>query len=307
MSTTTDTVRVSGPEELLSIIPHLLGFQPENSVILVFMTDDAVTLTMRMDDTIALSSERDMRAAFQRGILHEPEAVAAVVWSENPSAILRADIIGDVLADLGVHVQDVLTVKGGRWKSALCTAPECCPPEGKPLPTDTIAAVEMVAHGSAPAASRDAAVPDLTPRGEAGSNPPKGDQAVLDAVERALEMTPEELAEALHSIRVRDAILWDLAQDGIDYGPWLDALAAATRASRPDSAAPAATTFALVAYLSGNGLSAGKALEVAIESDPDYSLSALLVTTISAGVPPKVLREALQQITREECLTGVKE
>lgn len=96
-----------------------------------------------------------------------------------------------------------------------------------------------------------------------------------------------EVASALCDHRVRDACLqWCTGRDAAGAERLWLALVRATPA--PHRAEPAAL-LALVAYLRGDGALAGLALDVALQSCPDHSLSGLLRTALEGGLAPEVL------------------
>ena len=63
---------------------------------------------------------------------------------------------------------------------------------------------------------------------------------------------------------------------------WRDLL----RMAPPKFVAPVASLFAAIAYENGEGALAHRALDRAIEDQPDYSLSRLLRRVFSSGWPP---------------------
>lgn len=44
-----DTLSVRGPADLIGAVPYLLGFAPEQSLVLVAMKDTALIVTVRID------------------------------------------------------------------------------------------------------------------------------------------------------------------------------------------------------------------------------------------------------------------
>jgi hypothetical protein len=61
----------------------------------------------------------------------------------------------------------------------------------------------------------------------------------------------------------------------------------------------------LLAWLIGDGARALVALERAGADDPSYSLAALLSASIGGGLPPSLWRQAMTDLTREECRFGM--
>lgn len=77
-------VRASGPEDLLSLIPYLLGFQPVESLVIVMLRDQRVVLTARID-VPTQADEFDHVAAHFTAVAdrHQVEACVAAVYSQD--------------------------------------------------------------------------------------------------------------------------------------------------------------------------------------------------------------------------------
>jgi len=60
----------------------------------------------------------------------------------------------------------------------------------------------------------------------------------------------------------------------------------------------------VVAWLLGDGARATMAIERARTDDPDYTLAALVEASLAAGLPPGAWRDAMGDLTREECRFG---
>lgn len=184
------TVQISDPGEIAAGIPHLLGFRPEESLVLISLTGPSggrVGLTVRAD-----IPPRAHIPALTRTLTHSirtdrPAAVLVVVVSEAPDEPLlgRARPAGapasaevdlphrrlvrrmvSTLADAGVPVRDALLVRAGRWWSYEC-ARRCCSPEaGTPLPaTVTELEVASVAAGTVVAGRREELSDRIAPLG----------------------------------------------------------------------------------------------------------------------------------------------
>ncbi len=178
-------LRVRGPAAVPALVPHLLGFEPERSMVLIGLGEgDAVRVTLRFDllpeEDEALIDEA--MAAYTQSFVAIRAAgavrVLLLVIPQGPGAEWPLDyLIGlphrrlalavrDRLEGLGLPVADVLCVVGDRFRSYECDDPVCCPPDGRPTGTEesTLVEAELVAAGSAPLPSRDALVESLAPR-----------------------------------------------------------------------------------------------------------------------------------------------
>ena len=112
------------------------------------------------------------------------------------------------------------------------------------------------------------------------------------------------VAVGLGDIRVRDTVLWDLMQPTADTSAAIASLAKTVRHAPEGHVAPAATVLAICHWTTGDGARANVALQRADDDDPDYSLAALVRTSLSTGLPPQTWRDALAGLTRDTCRHG---
>jgi Domain of unknown function (DUF4192) len=141
-------VRISDPGEVAAGLPHLLGFRPVESVVLIGLggaSGGRVGLTVRAD--IPPPRHAAARAgALARGVAtDEPAAVLVAVVSEAPDVpatpggvdLPHRDLVHELVVTLAaedIPVRDALLVRGGRWWSYDCPHPCCAPDAGTPLP-----------------------------------------------------------------------------------------------------------------------------------------------------------------------------
>jgi hypothetical protein len=154
------TVRLSEPGEIAAALPHLIGFRPRESLVVVGLRRGRTRrfgLTARIDVPPA-----EHRAAMVGGLVHalmtdRPAAVVLAVVSEadddladdrwpggadrRPTLPHRDLVHEAVLAFAGrsVPVQEALLVRRGRWWSYDCPRACCAPTAGTPLPGGTSA------------------------------------------------------------------------------------------------------------------------------------------------------------------------
>lgn len=306
---TTPDLTVRGPAGMVSIIPHLCGFTPNESLVLVWMREGIITLAMRIDVDLIDEDTDAIYESIKAGVTHGPTEVAAVIWSERTDVDDAAIRVARAIERTEVYLVDVLHVRGDRWWSVLCDDPTCCGPEGHEIDHYSAEVASMTAFGAAPLPSREDALVDLAPTGEARTQAPTFDKVtelidwrkqVTDAPEK---LEPADLAGALHDIRVRDTLLWDMTQEGSTQ-EWEDMFAAATRASHPDDAAPAATCYAICRWLRGGGPAVYTALDVMEKADPFYSMGALVKLSVTKGLPPNKWAEMMTVLPRDTMLLG---
>jgi hypothetical protein len=171
-------VRISDPGELAAAVPHLLGFRPSESVVLIALggrTGNRVGLTARADippPDLAVKLAGDL---VRRIRSDSPAAVVVALVSEAPDEpagplgvfrpeaglphrpLLRA--LTAALTAAALPLREALLVRGGRWWSYDCPERCCAPGAGTPLPGGVTALeAASVVSGSVVAADREALV-----------------------------------------------------------------------------------------------------------------------------------------------------
>jgi hypothetical protein len=163
-------VQISDPGEVAAALPHLLGFRPEESVVIVGLggpSGGRVGLTVRAD-LPPPQHAAPLAAALARGVAtDDPTAVLVAVVSEADDEPDRSggvdlphrDLVHAVVvtfADRAIPVRDVLLVRRGRWWSYDCPDACCAPGAGTPLPGGvSTLEVASVATGQVLAQSRE--------------------------------------------------------------------------------------------------------------------------------------------------------
>lgn len=131
-------LRVGSPVSLLAVVPHLLGFMPGRSLVVIGTEapKGQVKLALRYDlpDPPAEETVRDITE-------HAAEVLAAqhvedvVMIGYGPAALVvpLADEFRKAAAVHGLTLAEILRVQDQRYWSYLCDKPDCCPPEGTPF------------------------------------------------------------------------------------------------------------------------------------------------------------------------------
>ncbi len=163
-------VTVTGPAQVISLVPWLLGFQPGNADLVVIGTAPPrgrVTLTWRWDlpgpaaQVLAAQARRAVAALAVQGCTR----VVAVGFGPGRLVAPAIALIRQAVTAAGLEIGDLLRAHGGRYWSYLCTSPKCCPPEGTPYDPDTsaVTAAYQAAGAPPPQASRDAVAATIAP------------------------------------------------------------------------------------------------------------------------------------------------
>lgn len=332
MTTTppTDTgIRITESADLLAAVPHLLGFHPVDSLVVIGLHGQepmSIGVTLRVDlppprhydivtDQLALPLvERGTDSAVLIIVGAQPDATTG-----GPPCRALMIHLEAAFADAGIAVVHRLwaprVAKGIRW---------CCYDDADcggllPDPTATPLAAASVVAGTVTMPSREAVVATLAPE----SPPVLARRAhLLDAVSRDAEpgddsieigldrlttvraaidsaideppiLTDEDvlvLMDALADHRVRDACL---VQDDDEHRLGAERLwTALVRATPNPERAEPASLLAFYTYLRGDGVLTGIALEQAEKADPGHRLTVLLRESLQAGLPPQQLLKA---------------
>lgn len=332
MTTTppTDTgIRITQSADLLAAVPHLLGFHPVDSLVVIGLHGHepmSIDVTLRVDlpppqhydllaDQLALPlAERGTDSA----VLIIVGAVPDASTSDPPCRALMIHLEA-AFADAGIAVVHRLwaprVAKGIRW---------CCYDDADcggllPDPTATPLAAAAVVAGTVTMPNREAVVATLAPDSppalarraqlleavSRGSEPGSDSVALgldrLTTVRAAIDSAVDEppiltdedvlvLMDALADHRVRDACL---IQDDEEHRLGAERLwTALVRATPSPERAEPASLLAFYTYLRGDGVLTGIALEQAEKADPGHRLTALLRESLQAGLPPQQLVKA---------------
>ncbi|GAB3874938.1 DUF4192 domain-containing protein [Terrabacter terrigena] len=142
-------ISLSGPAELLTIIPFHLGFQPERSVVVVCFHGKRLGLVARVDAVDHPLASESAAQLLPTVLESSPSSVAVVGFEDEPDQSLPVlEELVDGLEHDSVLVRERLVVRDGRWRSIGC---DCCPDEGWLLPeqADVPAVASYVALGHA--------------------------------------------------------------------------------------------------------------------------------------------------------------
>jgi Domain of unknown function (DUF4192) len=305
---------LTSPIDLLATVPFLIGYAPQNSLVIVGLKDDEMSLAMRVDypedidpDQIDSLANHLVREASDGALLvaYLPENI---LDSESLLAPLR-----EAIEMREIKVRECITVSGGKWRSSICKDPECCPPHGSDMPTlaETRVAAEQVAQG------KPLPFPNLEQMLESiksESNEEiksflkkikninykadgvrvlqrEGALAINDLAAEFAEkkMSGDNLLIALvlkrlSDLQVRDYAMGIVNEENMEtmWSMWRYLMKMAPEGY----IAPVAELFSAVNYERGDGSMASKALDIAFKDQPNYPLAKLLKRVYAAGWPP---------------------
>jgi hypothetical protein len=188
-------VRVGSPAGVLAVVPHLLGFHPSRSLVVLGVTgpSDRVTMVFRYDlpDPPDAELAADI-ASHARQVLARQEIPAAIVVGYGPAELVTPVVeqVAGALPHAGLVIREALRADAGRYWFAFCSDPDCCPPEGR--------FYDPCSHPAA-AVLNDAgldAYPDRAALARTLEPPPGTARAIRQATTRALRRIDKLLAQA---------------------------------------------------------------------------------------------------------------
>jgi Domain of unknown function (DUF4192) len=314
----TTTLTAHGPEDILAAVPVVLGFHPQES--LVMLTFGAVSFHARLDlpppdDEDALL--QGVEALLSPSRRHRVDHVAFVVYSGDAglAARLAAALVPAFVAD-GIGVVDVLRADRGRW----CSVPiRAGARESPPLPYDDAHhpfSAQAVYEGRVTLGSREelreTVAPDCDRRErwaslvEALPAPGPAEVARANAlvagwVESRADPDDAGAAAVLRAVSrvdVRDTALYAVTRDTVrdHLRIWVSLLRGAPDPQVPDIAA----VTAFCAWQSGHGALAWCALDRCLEADPGHRLGNCLAECLVRAVPPSAWAEVVDDEPRSD-------
>jgi hypothetical protein len=325
MTTHQPDFELNRPGALIAALPAVLGFVPENSLILVSLGDGELGSVMRVD----LSEELLGRVGHLAEVAAaaQPEAMVAVIVDADGAqcpgcneeyrqlcAALTEALAQHDIELLASHVVDRVAL-GGRWHcvedcgaSGLVEDPSASPLaaaavlEGRRLyprradlqavitPDDPARSAALLAVVRQQASERRAAHrahPVRCARGDV-----ENAIAAASRVAAGESLSDAEIAKlgcALRDVQVRD-ILYALAV-GETAGEAESLWALLARTLPPPWRVEALVLVAFSAYARGDGPLAGVSLQDALRCEPGHRMAGMLDTALQSGLRPEDVRE----------------
>jgi Domain of unknown function (DUF4192) len=306
-------IKLRRPDDLLAIIPYLIGFHPDEDLVVAYVKSDRVKLTTRTD--IPPESAADELAEWIDALAkrEQVDALALVAYSAAPLAANR--LLTRLMDRLGDHqLTDVLYVGHGRWWSLTC-GDECCPLAGTPydLSTHPVSAAAVVAglgvRGSRRELEASVSGPpeeelprlldlaeDLLAELEPFDSRAAAGELLVSTMDSAIadESDLDERSCLLLSLLVTDVHVRDLAWVRIsrsDAENHVRLWAGVVSRVPPALAAAPLCLLGMAAWVAGHGALVNCCWERVSQIHPDYSMGKLLADIGERGVPPSVWQD----------------
>lgn len=307
---------ITTPDDLLNALPHVLGFEPRNSLITVPFRGGG--MTARVDIPTNAEERRGaigtIRTAYARNAQPGDMVAIVCVTDDVHTAQRCSSQLATALEQVGLHAPLRLWATDHRWmelnsgEGGLRTAASA----------ERIAAEAAFAGRAAPATSRRALADSLAgdrgpvaavldrARQKAGGSGIRAEHAwAVDRMERfhadGARLTDLEAARMLVAIEhkpTRDALWTDMTRDtaASHSALWTDL----TRRAPDEVRTPAATMLAFSAWLSGDGAKAWCALEQIPPDSPPYTMATVIATALYHATNPAAWEAAKATIEGSE-------
>lgn len=315
------------PGALIAALPAVLGFVPENSLVLVSVEGGGLGSVMRVDLSEELVDRVDQLAEVAAAA--DPDAAIAVIVdaegaqcpSCNEDHRELCTLLADELSQHGImlwaaHVVDQVAL-GGRWhcvdgcgSAGLVDDPSASPLaaaavlDGRRLYSRRADLQAVIAVDPDRSAGLDAAVEQQAATREAAHRADPAGHALscrrdienaMAAAARVADgeaLSEVELAElgcALTDAQVRDT-MYALAV-GENAGAAESLWAVLARTLPQPWRVEALVLLAFSAYARGDGPLAGVSLEAALRCEPGHRMAEMLDTALQSGIRPEDIRE----------------
>ena len=299
----------------------MIGFHPDESVVVVLVSSGRIRLTARMDLPAESASDELAERIDRLARQHEAYALALVAYS---AASLPANRLLTRLMDrLGTHkLTDVLYVGHGRWWSLIC-GDECCPLNGTPFdPSSHAMSAEAVFAGLGARASRRELEASV-------GGPSEAELLRLEALADALRTELDQLEDPSAEVRLLATIVADAASEA-DVGDERNCLllgllvtdirlrdlawalispadaedhvrlwGSVVAQVPPRLAAAPLCLLGIAAWLSGGGALLNCCCERLAQVAPQYSLGRLLAEISDRALPPSEWQQIGGEIQAE--------
>lgn len=302
---------VRSPEDLLAAVPHMLGFQPAESIVVVPFGPELPAL--RVDLPTNPSQRADVWEAVHEGLHRHVRGTARAgiicYTADNAAAERASHHLANRLDTIGVTSHARLQAHDDRWRD-LDTG------KAGVMDTRTVTriAAEMVLAGAAePAVSRAALAASLVGdrtgvartlddvRARVTSSPPRVERAWAQARLQQFHADGNRLTDrdaartlvALETIDTRDVLWADMTRENSasHVALWTDL----TRRAPDEVRTAPATMLAFSSWLRGDGARAWCALDQ-MPLGPPYSMAAIVASMLEHGLHPREWERLGEQV-----------
>lgn len=312
-----------GPSSLVAAIPHLVGFEPESSLVLVAIAKSTyrVQLVIRLD-LIGLT-DKELLAKVNQSITGAQKETGAdiflpVFYIGSDWQKYRSFLKDFYQAQSGaIDLLDAVWVIQNRYGSILCENEECCPADGYPMPDQTsLEKLQLISQGKAVMPSREniesyfqskeankkltLALSKILKANKRSKNPSFQEnlynRVLVNLMQSDHELNLQEQAEVLFAtgeIALRDQLISEVLSEIQSLSQPLDKLHELKSRLLPviqnapeGQAKTILTCLGLWLWQLGESVWAKAAIRQALEHDGGYRLALLSLSAMESGLPP---------------------
>ena len=298
--------QIHTPAELVAVVPHLLGFEPHDSLVVV-PTGSGMPVA-RVDLPTSVEDAARVAHTLVDAYRDQPGPVVLVAFTADDAAAREAL---DAVADRGrgvLRVVDSLHVHGDLWTSLTGAGEGLVPAEarsrfaaeavaaGRVLPAKSRTSIAAQLHGGdvAPVAAQLPAARTHIHALADDEAALMGEESWINArigrfVGDHIPLSDTEAARMLadmETLPLRDSA-WSAmrqAEAQAHVSLWTDL----TRRAPEDAKTPAASLLAFAAWLSGDGARAWIALDQIPQQQKHHALAGLVTTALITATPPDI-------------------
>ena len=196
-------VRVGSAADVLAIVPHLLGFHPKDSLVVLGVGGPHARIRLAFRYDLPDPPDEDLGSDIAEHactVLRRQHLTTAVGIGYGPGRTVTpvADLVAPALRAAGITVHDMLRVQDGRYWSYLCGDPGCCPPDGVSFdPAGHPAAEALAAAGLVVRGDRAELASTIAPVAESAGS-------MIQAADRARHRAAQLIEQALAGPAVFD-------------------------------------------------------------------------------------------------------
>jgi hypothetical protein len=293
---------VQSPDELLAAVPHVLGFKPVESIVLVPFRPGLPITRVDLPRTSADREEVWKALSGPYGRHARPAARLAIICitEDRRSAELASQHLSNRLQDVGIAADIRLWSDGERWREFNSGQTGLQTPSA----AERIAAVTVLTGAAQPAASRESLaasmvgdrepVAQLFPAARAAaaaSTAAAEREWALDRLQqfhadgnRLSDVDGARMLVAVETISTRDALWEDMSRgnSASHMAIWTDL----TRRAPDEVRAAPASLLGFASWLHGDGAKAWCALDQ-VPADRPYSMAAIVASALQNGIHPR--------------------
>lgn len=293
---------VQSPDELIAAVPHVLGFKPEESIVLMPISQGLPCARIDLPRTAEDRDQvlRALRGPYGQHARRGAMVALVCVTEDRRSAELASQHLASGLAEVGVESKLRLWANGHRWVELNTGAAGNLSQHA----ADRVAATTVLAGAAQPAANRASLAASLTGdreplatvllaarRDAETSTPTRERDWALDRLEqfhidgrRLSDPDAARLLVAVKTTATRDALWEDMSRDNTrsHIALWTDL----TRRAPDEVRAAPAALLGFSSWLRGDGARAWCALDQVPASQP-YPMAAIVASALQSGLHPR--------------------